>query len=45
MANLRTALRAAGADLTDVVKTMEETARHLGHLDVLRKLADGRTGE
>jgi catechol 2,3-dioxygenase-like lactoylglutathione lyase family enzyme len=24
---------------------VEETARHLGHLDVLRELADGRTGE
>ena len=24
---------------------VEETARHLGHLDVLRELADGTTGE
>ncbi|KQQ52004.1 DinB family protein [Plantibacter sp. Leaf314] len=24
---------------------IEETARHLGHLDVLRELLDGRTGE
>ena len=24
---------------------VEETARHLGHLDLLRELADGRTGE
>ena len=24
---------------------IEETARHLGHLDVLRELADGQTGE
>jgi uncharacterized damage-inducible protein DinB len=24
---------------------IEETARHLGHLDLLRELADGRTGE
>jgi hypothetical protein len=24
---------------------VEETARHLGHLDVLRELADGSTGE
>ena len=24
---------------------LEETARHLGHLDVLCELADGRTGE
>jgi hypothetical protein len=24
---------------------LEETARHLGHLDILRELADGRTGE
>jgi hypothetical protein len=24
---------------------IEETARHLGHLDLLRELADGQTGE
>jgi hypothetical protein len=24
---------------------VEETARHLGHLDLLREQADGRTGE
>jgi hypothetical protein len=24
---------------------VEETARHLGHLDLLCELADGRTGE
>lgn len=28
-----------------LVHLVEETARHLGHLDVLRELADGRTGE
>ncbi len=28
-----------------LVHLLEETARHLGHLDVLRELADGRTGE
>jgi hypothetical protein len=24
---------------------VEETARHLGHIDLLRELADGSTGE
>ncbi|WP_327055810.1 mycothiol transferase [Glaciihabitans sp. GrIS 2.15] len=24
---------------------MEETARHLGHLDLLREMLDGATGE
>jgi len=24
---------------------IEETARHLGHLDILRELLDGETGE
>lgn len=28
-----------------LVHVLEETARHLGHLDILRELADGRTGE
>lgn len=28
-----------------VVHLLEETARHLGHLDILRELADGITGE
>ncbi len=28
-----------------LVHLLEETARHLGHLDVLRELADGTTGE
>ncbi len=28
-----------------VLHLLEETARHLGHLDVLRELADGTTGE
>ena len=28
-----------------LVHLLEETARHLGHLDILRELADGRTGE
>lgn len=28
-----------------LVHLIEETARHLGHLDILRELADGRTGE
>jgi uncharacterized damage-inducible protein DinB len=28
-----------------LVHLLEETARHLGHLDLLRELADGRTGE
>lgn len=28
-----------------LVHLVEETARHLGHLDVLRELADGKTGE
>jgi hypothetical protein len=27
------------------VHLIEETARHLGHLDVLRELTDGGTGE
>ena len=28
-----------------LVHMIEETARHLGHLDVLRELLDGTTGE
>ena len=28
-----------------LVHLIEETARHLGHLDVLRELLDGTTGE
>ncbi len=28
-----------------LVHMIEETARHLGHLDVLRELLDGETGE
>jgi len=28
-----------------VVHMIEETARHLGHLDLLREMTDGRTGE
>ena len=28
-----------------LVHLLEETARHLGHLDVLRELLDGTTGE
>ncbi|HVE64049.1 MAG TPA: DinB family protein [Mycobacteriales bacterium] len=28
-----------------LVHMLEETARHLGHLDILRELADGTTGE
>ncbi|HKY15777.1 MAG TPA: DinB family protein [Microthrixaceae bacterium] len=28
-----------------LVHLLEETARHLGHIDILRELADGRTGE
>jgi hypothetical protein len=30
---------------TVILHMIEETARHLGHLDVLCELADGRTGE
>ena len=39
---------ARGRDVTlrfVLLHLVEETARHLGHLDVLRELADGRTGE
>jgi hypothetical protein len=28
-----------------VVDVLQETARHVGHLDVLRELIDGTTGE
>ncbi len=28
-----------------IVHMLEETARHLGHLDILRELTDGATGE
>ena len=28
-----------------LVHMIEETARHLGHLDILRELLDGETGE
>ena len=28
-----------------IVHMIEETARHLGHLDILRELLDGTTGE
>ena len=27
------------------VHLIEETARHLGHMDILRELTDGATGE
>jgi uncharacterized damage-inducible protein DinB len=37
-----------GAEITDlrriVLHMIEETARHAGHLDVVRELLDGRTG-
>jgi hypothetical protein len=37
-----------GAEITDlrgvVLNVIEETARHAGHLDVVRELIDGRTG-
>jgi uncharacterized damage-inducible protein DinB len=37
-----------GAEITDlrriVLHLFEETARHAGHLDVVRELLDGRTG-
>lgn len=37
-----------GAEITDlravVLHVIEETARHAGHLDVVRELLDGRTG-
>lgn len=42
------AVEASGRTITlrfVFVHLVEETARHLGHLDVLRELADGRTGE
>ncbi|MFI5045081.1 MAG: DUF664 domain-containing protein, partial [Acidimicrobiales bacterium] len=28
-----------------LVHMLEETARHMGHIDILRELIDGRTGE
>jgi hypothetical protein len=28
-----------------LVHMIEETARHAGHLDILRELTDGRTGD
>jgi hypothetical protein len=28
-----------------LLHVVEETARHLGHIDLLRELADGSTGE
>ena len=39
-----------GANVTHTLRwilhhLIEETARHLGHLDLLRELADGQTGE
>ncbi|MEU3828213.1 DUF664 domain-containing protein [Streptomyces sp. SID486] len=41
--------RRDGADPVDlrwiVLHLIEETARHNGHLDILRELADGRTGD
>ena len=28
-----------------LIHMVEETARHAGHLDILRELIDGRTGD
>lgn len=45
---LRSARTASGLTIPGVIRLIhlvQETARHLGHLDLLRELADGQVGE
>jgi hypothetical protein len=38
-------VRRDGVDALVLIHMIEETARHAGHMDILRELIDGRTGD